>query len=345
MRFGIIDWAIVIAYLVFAGAVGIICRRYIHSMADFLVAGRGLKKYLGVATLGSTEMGLFTVASYAAFAYDKGFAALLVGAISGLTMMFLGATGFIIKRFRATRAMTVPEYFEQRFGRGVRVVGGVALFLAGVLNMGLFPVMAGKFIRHFTGMPEYFTFLGLTLPAVETVMSILLGIVLLYTLLGGMVSVVLTDFVQFLILAVGMLIGTLYVFRDCSWEKMSEAVATLRGSEGFSPLAAFGVVWIVWSVLDHLGGHATWQPTALRTSSAIDEKTTKPMFLLTGLTFFGRAAIPMIWGLAALATLGVAGFVGDSEVVTPMYLSTIIPSGIAGLMLAGMLAAFMSTHE
>ena len=70
--------------------------------------------------------------------------------------------------------------------------------LAGILNMGLFPILGSKFVVGFTGMnPAY----------VNLVMVVMLILVVFYTLMGGMVSVVLTDFAQFILLSLGFLHG------------------------------------------------------------------------------------------------------------------------------------------
>jgi SSS family solute:Na+ symporter len=52
--------------------------------------------------------------------------------------LFVGMTGFIVGPLRRMEVLTIPEFYERRFNKRVRVIGGVLLVLAGVLNMGLF---------------------------------------------------------------------------------------------------------------------------------------------------------------------------------------------------------------
>ena len=86
-------------------------------------------------------------------------------------------------------AMTLPEFFEKRLGRKVRQVAGVIIVLSGLLNMGVFLRMGGEFLIGVTGMAND----GHQL---EIMMSALLIGVCVYTILGGMLSVLVTSNVK-----------------------------------------------------------------------------------------------------------------------------------------------------
>ena len=68
-NFTILDWCIVIGYLLIIVGIGVYIRRYIASATDFIVAGRGLKTFLAIATMIGTELGLVTVM----YSSQKGF--------------------------------------------------------------------------------------------------------------------------------------------------------------------------------------------------------------------------------------------------------------------------------
>ena len=101
MTFTSLDWIIVIAYLILSVAIGMIGRRYVGSVAHYLVAGRELGVFVGIATLAATEIGTITFMYNAELGYRYGFAPFVVALISGLVMVIIGRTGFVITRFRS----------------------------------------------------------------------------------------------------------------------------------------------------------------------------------------------------------------------------------------------------
>src|SRR5262245_66363041 len=132
MTFSVLDWTIVIAYLVFSVAIGLIGKKYIGSVTDYLVAGRELGTFVGIATLAATEIGTITFMYNAELGYRYGFAAFSTALISGLVMIFVGRTGFVIRRFRELELMTVPEYFEKRYSVGLRLLTGALVAIGGI---------------------------------------------------------------------------------------------------------------------------------------------------------------------------------------------------------------------
>src|ERR1700722_1651750 len=125
MNFSLLDWAIVISYLAASVAIGGYGRRFVSGVEDFLVAGRQLGMHVGIATLAATEIGTVTFMYYAQLGYRTGFASFINGLIAGGVMIFIGQTGFVIRRLRALRLMTMPEYFEIRYSRNLRVLVGI----------------------------------------------------------------------------------------------------------------------------------------------------------------------------------------------------------------------------
>ena len=94
----VLDWCIVVVYLVAVVSIGVYIRKYIANATDFMVAGRKLKTFLAVATMIGTEMGLVTVMYAAQMGFTGGFAAFHVA----LACSFLAVTGlepvFIISK-------------------------------------------------------------------------------------------------------------------------------------------------------------------------------------------------------------------------------------------------------
>ena len=174
----------------------------------------------------------------------------------------------------------------------------------------------------------------------------MLIIVVFYTLMGGMVSVVLTDFAQFVLLALGFFFGTYIILThpQLGWDNMVAAVEIHRGAVGFDPISnpGYGISMILFLFCVGLVG-VVWQPEMMRPLSAESPKVARRVFWIASATVMGRAMVPMFWGIAALTYFGDPNL--DPHYAMPEMLGKILPIGIAGLMMAGMFAAFMSTHD
>jgi solute:Na+ symporter, SSS family len=356
-NFGVLDWAIISVYLLFVVSVGVYIRKYISNATDFMVAGRGLKTFLAVATMIGTEMGLITVMYAAQKGFTGGFAAFHIALAAAIATLFVGLTGFVVVPLRRHNVMTIPEFYQKRFTRGVRITGGTILAFSGILNMGMFLKAGSLFLTGITGLDSAESGVAL-----KIIMSVLLAMVLLYTTLGGMVSVVILDYIQFTVLSVTLIITTVLSIRLLGWDNIVNTVMEVRGEAGFNPLleteAGFGVSYIVWMFMLGLVSCAFWQTAVIRACSADSVKTVRRLYIFSSVGFLIRFLIPYFLGISALVYFfNVPGFkeffvpesgLPDPEIslrAMPLYLGKILPTGFVGVITAGMLAAFMSTHD
>jgi SSS family solute:Na+ symporter len=335
VHFTFVDWMIVVVYLGATLAAGLYGKRYISGLSEFLVAGRELGTFIGIATLAATEIGTITFMYYAELGYKTGFASFINGLVAGLVMIFIGRTGFIIRRLRALGLMTIPEFFQVRYSRNLRVLTGILVATGGILNMGVFLKVEGTFLAIIS---------GISLTHLKATMTSILMLELIYTVLGGMVSIVITDFIQFVALSLGTILVTLYSIHVVGWHKMYEAVWTSMGAQGFSPLSnpEYGWAYIVFQILLWMAVDTCWQTTAMRTFSTRDPETSRKVFSWTGFIYLGRGMMPMLWGIAALAMLGPRQ---NSLEAMPVMLARILPNIVLGLVVSGMLAATMSVNS
>jgi SSS family solute:Na+ symporter len=350
MGFAPIDWAIVGIYLAASLAVGLAGKRYVGGISSYLVAGRELGLYLGIATLAATEIGTITFMYNAELGYKYGFAAFSTALISGVVMIIVGRTGFIVKKFRELKLMTVPEYFQRRYSLGLRLVTGILVALGGILNMGVFLKIEGEFLTIISGIAARYLIL---------VMTIILLLEVVYTMLGGMVSVVITDFFQYALLSVATVVVSIYAVHSAGWHRITDAVTHTMGLGGYSPFAnlQFGWKFLIWQALLWFSIHTCWQTTAMRMFSTKSPETSKRVMTWTGFIFLGRGMLPMLWGIAAFAMFGIGARVGGvpAPVINghtlapidamPTMLSVILAPGIKGIVVAGMLAATMSVNS
>jgi SSS family solute:Na+ symporter len=368
MNLAPIDWVIIVLYLVGCMAAGIWMRRYVRGVEDFAVAGRAMDLNLGIASLAATELGLVTVMYTAQLGFSKGFAGAIIGVLMAAAMYLVGRTGFIIGPLRRAGVMTIPELFQKRFGIKVRWLAGLFVVLGGVLNMGIFLRLGGEFLVAATGMPAHW---------LEWVMTALLSMVLVYTILGGMLSVLVTDWLQFIVKGMGIVVTSVLVIHAIGWTNLVHGLSTAWSASPASSLSTLPPAtlappslqmtghpfnpthnawsYILWQIVFQIAVVTTWQTQIARVLSARDELTAKRMYRRTAFYFVGRFALPGLWGAAALVYFSQHGglphelqSLSPNEIslrATPAYLGLLLPTGFIGLLLAAALAAEMSTDS
>jgi len=358
-----LDWIIVVLYLVGTAAFGMYVNRHVHNATDYLVGGRQAGTALSIASFIGTGLGLVTLMYASMDGFNKGFAYLFVPLVALVVTSALGATGFVITRLRELKLVTIPEYFQVRYSRRVRILAGTICVLAGVLNMGLFPKMGATFITYATGLAVEEESAETT---VNVITSLLIVMVLAYTVLGGMVAVLVTDYVQFVILSVGLGLGLWMCLSapGLGWSEIVSTWSAARGEAAFNPVHedSFGWTYVIWMICLTFAAALCWAPEVTRALTTQDVRTTRRTFFLGAPGFFARFAVPALWGITAYVYLqqdpelshyfGLDRVLpegekpaGDASQAMPLLIGKIVPTGMIGLLVAGLMAAFMSTHD
>jgi SSS family solute:Na+ symporter len=317
---------------------GLMVRKYVGKVEDFLVAGREMNLYLGIASLAATEFGIVTCMYTAQNGYDKGFSGATPGILMALAIFLIGVTGFCIKPLRNSGVMTIPELFDRYYGPRIRWMSGVVIVLGGLLNMGVFLRTGGDFLVAVCGLnPQY----------LEITMTLLLISVAVYTILGGMLSVLVTDYLQFIVMSIGIIIVTILVLVKVGWTALVTAVETRCGAGGFNPFIHPDMGWsfVVFNALLAVSIFLTWQAVIQRALAATDSQVARSIYKGTSFFFVCRFLLPGIWGIAALATLSPETVGANTLLAMPKFLSTFVPIGLMGIFIAAMLAADMSTDS
>lgn len=350
--FTTLDWVIVVAYLGLSVAIGLMANRFITGLSGYLVAGRSLGTALSIAAMTGSELGLITVMYQAEKGFGDGFSALHIAVLAGVVPLVVGLTGFLVVRLRRMGVMTIPEFYRRRFSRRVQIVGGITLAVGGILNMGMFLKIGSMFLVAATGLDADGT-------TVKLVMVALLALVLLYTVLGGMVSVVLTDYIQFVVLSLGLVLMVIFTLNRLGMDSIVESWQQAEGLKAFDPVEGHGPSYMSWQLVLGLVNCAIWPTAVTRALSARDEGVVKRQYALSSLSFMIRFLIPCFMGIAAFTFLLSAGaviaedhktfeFAGEAykaKQAFPVMLREMVPIGVLGLLTAAMLAAFMSTHD
>ena len=332
----LLDGSIVGLYLLATMFAGLYVRKYVGKVEHFLVAGREMDVYLGIASLAATEFGIVTCMYTAQNGYDKGFAGATPGILMAAAMLVVGLTGFCIKPLRDSGVITIPELIDRQFGQKIRWAAGVVIVLGGLLNMGVFLRTGGQFLILVSGLDVHY---------LEIMMTALLIGVAVYTILGGMLSVLVTDFLQFVVMSIGLIAVTVMIMVNVGWDKLVSTVEANYGAGGFNPFvnSTMGWEYVLFNALLNTAAVLTWQTTIARVLAAKDTATGRKVYTGTSFFFVCRFLIPGIWGIAALAMLG--GPAADSLEAMPRYLGAVVPAGLMGILIAAMLAADMSTDS
>jgi len=208
MRMTWLDWAIVALPLAAVVAIGWRTQQHMRSVADFLSARRTAGRYLVATSAGTAAFGAITAVMYFEIMCRAGVTITwweIITGRAGALMMFLALLGFIIYRYRETRVLTLAQLFEVRYSRGFRILAGSLCFFSGLINFAIFPAVSARFFVNFIGLPQQVDVAGHAIPTYGIVMLVLLGASLATALVGGQLTIMVTDAVE------GLISGVLYL--------------------------------------------------------------------------------------------------------------------------------------
>ncbi len=327
-------WFVILYWIISVG-IGLYAARYVNSSSDFALAGRSLPMYVVTATVFATWFGSETVLGIPATFLKEGLGGVVSDPFgSSLCLVFVGL--FFARKLYRMNLLTIGDFYKQRYGRTVEVLVTLCIVVsylgwvaAQIKALGLvFSVVSGGYITPEAGM------------------LIGAGSVLIYTLMGGMWSVAITDFLQMIIIVVGML----YI----GWE-----VAGMVGGAGavISHAAAAGklefwpapttreVLWFIAAAITIMLGSIPQQDVFQRVSSSRNEQIAGNASVLGGVLYFIFAFVPMF--LAYSATLIDPDMVNslidvDPQKILPTLIMTKVPVLAQVMFFGALLSAIKS---
>ena len=176
-----------------SGGIAIYSRRFVRSVADFMAGGRNAGRFLICAARSEQGAGAGVyVSMFQAFAV-AGFVNGWWGQLSVPIGLLISISGFVVFRYRETRAMTLAQFFEMRYSKRFRLLTGFLGFFAGIVNFGIIPVLGAKFMVFFLELPQEVHIAGYAVQTHLLLMGFFLTICVITTTTGGQVSVLLTD--------------------------------------------------------------------------------------------------------------------------------------------------------
>lgn len=363
-----VDWAIVLVFVGVLCAAAIYASRLHRGVAGFLSADRCAGRYLVTVAYNMAQVGVITLVWYFQLGYDVGFTQIWWGYMEGPSLILLAITGWVIYRFRETRAMTLAQFFEMRYSRRFRIMSGVIAFVSGIVNYGIFPGVTARFFMALCGLPEQFTLLGASVSTFPVVMAFLLGIGLFMIFAGGMVSIILTDFLQGVFCFGTFVFLCFWLLAQIPWPVMERAMFSMpEGTSFVDPLGLSGeknfdiLYWAISAFILFYAARA-WQGDQGYNSAALNAHEARMAQILNGWRYRVLMLVTIIVPLAVRAFLtqpeyaeaaapvneALAHVQGDAlraELRTPLALALMLPAGVLGLFIAAMLGAAVSTDE
>jgi len=351
-----IDWGILSVIFVLFLLMAIYVNTHVRSVADFLVSGRKVRMFLNIGAGIAGEIGLVSIASACEQGYMRGFGFILLGLIAMcFTLPLFGIFGFGIERFRATKAMSVPQYIEMRFSKRLRILTGIFNSIAGVLQMTIFPIVGAAFVKVLINAPDAVMLGGLAIKSTWIIMAILLTCVVIFTYFGGFITLIVTNFFQMIIIMGSICWLFFILLEDIGIQQYWSSLETHKGIDGFYPFSStseYGIFYFFWLLIMTVLLQFSYGPYLQKLASVDKPKTARYSALLSGLFGTGRSYIILGIGVAALAALGTqipeglnVGEIAWERMATPYYLSKVVPPVLMGFLLAGLLFADVSTTD
>lgn len=269
MKMYLVDWLILIIPMAVVLWIGFRTKKYIKGVSDFMAAGRAAGRYLVSTSEMMAGMGLISVVAMFQLYYESGFGVSWWGSLAVPVSLVMTMTGFVIYRYRETRAMTLAQFFEMRYSKGVRITAGILVALSGIINYGIFPAVGGRFFVYFCGLPEEIPFMGFMIPTFAIVMALFLTLALIMVLAGGQLTIMVTDCVQGLFGYIMYTIIALVMLSIFPWSDISAAL--LDRPEGKSlfnpfdvgkfPASGFSLWYFLIAILGSIYSQMAWQGT------------------------------------------------------------------------------------
>lgn len=342
---------VIVLYFLALAAIGIVSARYNRSLADFLLANRGLGKFTAAISAGASDMSGWLLLGFPGFVYAAGFSAVWVAL--GLIVGTFANWYLVAERLRVDSekysALTLPDYLEARFaGRGFQWIRLLAtaiilIFFSGYISAHF--VAAGKTFESVTQL----TPVGGVVIKYQWGVVVGAAIVLVYTILGGFLAVSLTDVLQGTLMLVALvvvpLIGVWHLggigpaIRALADQGNPGSMLSVTGGKAG---AAFFFGLLVPNLAWGLGYPG--QPHILARFMAIRN----PRHVLNA------ALIAMVWvvltlyGAMTIGLLGHAllpGYTGDRELVLLQVAVQTLPIWFAAVVISAALAGMMSTAD
>jgi Na+/proline symporter len=323
-------------YLLVSVAIGLYAATRVKNTTDYVAAGRHLPLYIVTATVFATWFGSETVLGTSATFLEEGMRGLWSDPFGASLCLILVGLFFVRKLYRLN-LLTLGDYYRMRYGRTVEVLCSMAIVLS----------YLGWVSAQITALGLVFNVLSDGQISAETGMYLGIGVVLLYTLFGGMWSVALTDFMQMTIIVIGLFyIG--WIVADMAGG-VGTVVAHADNAGKFNLLPALeakDIIAFLAGILTMGFGSIPQQDVFQRFNAAKTERIAVTGSILGGSGYFVFAFVPIFIAYSATLidpALVEAKMAEDAQLILPELILQHMPVFAQVMFFGALLSAIMST--
>ncbi|WP_084531708.1 sodium:solute symporter family protein [Nocardia miyunensis] len=346
-----VDYVLVAIYFVFVLGIGLLARRRVSTSIDFFLSGRSLPAWVTGLAFISANLGAVEIMGMSANGAQYGMPTMhyyWIGAIPA--MLFLGVV--MMPFYYGSKVRSVPEFMRRRFGTGAHLVNALSFAIAQVLIAGVNLYLLGSIVNVLLGWPLWLSII------------VAAAIVLSYITLGGLSAAIYNEVLQFFVIVAALLPLTLVgLHRVGGWSGLKHQIATRvpdaaqqihswPGNQlsGFSNniLSVVGIVFGLGFVLSF----GYWTTNFVEVQRALATHSISAARRTPIIGSFPKMFIPLIVVIpgmvSALIVPQIAEYkaTGKGDVTyndALLYLmKDVLPNGLLGVALTGLLAAFMA---
>jgi SSS family solute:Na+ symporter len=344
-----VDYTLVVAYFAVVLLIGLAARRRVSDSLDFFLSGRSLPAWVTGLAFISANLGAVEIIGMSANGAQFGMATFhyfWIGAVPA--MLFLGIV--MMPFYYGSKVRSVPEFMRRRFGTGAHLVNALSFALAQLLIAGINLYLLATVVNALLGWPLW---LGLLIAA---------AIVLSYITLGGLSAAIYNEVLQFFVIVAALLPLTLIGLHRVGGigGLIDKVEATTGGDEQLRSWPGTGLTAIDNPVLSVIGivfglgfvlSFGYWTTNFVEVQRALATKSMSAARSTPIIGSFPKMFIPFIVivpGIIAavlvpsISEAKASGGTVDYNNSILMLMETVLPNGLLGVAIAGLLAAFMA---
>lgn len=336
MNFTLITF--VVLYLLGTLAIGVWAGSRIKNTADFAIAGRSLPLVMVVTTTFATWFGAETVMGIPAKFVQGGLNAIVEDPFGAGTCLILVGVFFAAKLYKQN-LLTIGDFYRARYGRGVEVFCSVAIILS----------YLGWVAAQITALGLVFSVL--TNGGMSETAGMIVGTlaVLVYVVIGGFLAVAWTDFIQMIVLVVGLSVIAIFASDLAGGAGQVLNLATSQNLWNFFPAPTFtDIAFFIGAGLTMMLGSIPQQDVFQRVMSAKDAQTASRGAVIGGVSYILFAFVPMFVVASAVVVMGDSAMElakNDYQKLLPTFVLTKMPLIMQILFFGALLSAIKSTSS